>query len=77
MITGVSSSGICVQLAPLVGPFVGAGFVGYITNYLTNYTERCILIVGLIFVVTILLAPRGIVGSMIEQWRSTEGEDES
>jgi branched-chain amino acid transport system permease protein len=64
-------------LGTLVGPFIGAGFVGYVTNYLTNYTDRYILIVGLIFVVTILLAPRGIVGSMIEQWRSTEGDDES
>ncbi len=64
-------------LGTLVGPFIGAGFVGYVTNYLTNYTDRYILIVGLIFVVTILLAPKGIVGSMIEQWRSTEGDDES
>lgn len=64
-------------LGTLVGPFVGAGFVGYVTNYLTNYTDRYILIVGLIFVITILLAPKGIVGSLIEQWRSTGGEDES
>ncbi len=63
-------------LGTLVGPFIGAGFVGYVTNFLINHTERYVLIIGLIFVVTILLAPKGIVGTLIEQWRSEGGSTE-
>lgn len=41
-----------------------------------NHTERSILIIGLVFVVTMLLAPKGIVGTIIEQWRSDESGSE-
>ncbi len=61
-------------LGTLVGPLLGAGFVGYVTNFLANHTDRFILIIGLVFVVTMLVAPKGIVGTIIEQWRS-EGND--
>lgn len=63
-------------LGTLIGPFIGAGFVGYITNYLINYDERYLLIVGLIFVITILMAPLGIVGSLIQSWRSAGTQDD-
>ncbi len=61
-------------LSTLAGPLLGAGFVGYVSNFLANHTERFILIIGLVFVVTMLIAPKGIVGTIIEQWRS-EGND--
>ncbi len=60
------------RLGTLDGPLLGAGFVGYVTNFLSNHTERSILIIGLVFVVTMLIAPKGIVGTIIEQWRSGE-----
>ena len=59
-------------LGTLAGPMLGAGFVGYVTNFLANHTEPSILIIGLVFVVTMLIAPKGIVGTIIEQWRSGE-----
>lgn len=54
-------------LGTLAGPLLGAGFV---TNFLANHTDRFILIIGLVFVVTMLVAPKGIVGTIIEQWRT-------
>ena len=41
-----------------------------IVDALANHTERSILIIGLVFVVTMLIAPKGIVGTIIEHWRS-------
>jgi branched-chain amino acid transport system permease protein len=57
-------------LGTLIGPFIGAGFVYYLTDTLGEYTERYILIIGLIFIISILLAPSGIVGAIRETWRS-------
>lgn len=65
-------------LGTLVGPFVGASFVHILNDFLGEYTERAILIIGLFFIITILLAPRGIVGSIVEVWRaqaSAESEE--
>ena len=64
-------------LGTLVGPFVGAAFVHVLNDFLGEHTERAILIIGLFFIITILLAPRGIVGSIVQVWRvqpSTEDE---
>lgn len=63
-------------LGTLAGPLLGAGFVGYVTNFLANHTERSILIIGLVFIVTMLIAPNGIVDTIIEQWRSEGNETE-
>ena len=56
-------------LGTLVGPFVGASFVHYLNDFLGEHTERAILVIGLFFIITILPAPRGIVGSLIQVWR--------
>ena len=53
-----------------MGLLLGAGFVGLVTDFLANHTDRFILIIGLVFVVTLLVAPKGIVGTILEQWRS-------
>ena len=53
----------------LIGPFIGAAFVFALTDYLGQFTQRYVLIVGLIFIVTILLAPKGIIGVLMEAWR--------
>jgi len=63
-------------LGTLVGPFVGAAFVQLITDFLTEFTDRHLLIIGLIFIVTILLAPRGLVGALREAWRVGNGNRE-
>lgn len=65
-------------LGTLVGPFVGASFVHFLNDFLGEHTERAILVIGLFFIITILLAPKGIVGSIIQVWRAqtaAEGEE--
>ena len=59
------------SLGTLIGPLMGAGFVHLLINHLIEFTERYLLIVGLIFIIIILLAPRGIVGTVRENWRAT------
>ena len=51
------------------GGGIGAAFVFALTDYLGQFTQRYVLIVGLIFIVTILLAPKGSVGVLMEAWR--------
>ncbi len=65
-------------LGTLVGPFVGASFVHYLNDFLGEHTERAILVIGLFFIITILPAPRGIVGSLIQVWRvqAPDGNEE-
>jgi branched-chain amino acid transport system permease protein len=53
----------------LIGPFLGAALVFALTDYLGQFTQRYVLIVGLVFIVTILLAPKGILGALIEAWQ--------
>lgn len=67
-------------IGTLIGPFIGAAVVFALTDYLGQFTQRYVLIVGLVFIVTILLAPKGILGALIEAWRPTstpEKEDAS
>ncbi len=59
-------------IGTLVGPFVGASFVHILNDFLGEYTERAILIIGLFFIITILLAPKGIVGSIAGVWRERQ-----
>lgn len=63
-------------LGTLIGPFIGASFVYYLTDYLSEFTERYVLIIGLIFIVTILLAPRGLVGTIKEAWQAAPDQKE-
>lgn len=58
-------------LGTLAGPLIGASFVALLANYLIEFTERYVLIIGLLFIVIILLAPRGIVGSLKVHWRGS------
>lgn len=56
---------------------MGASFVHYLNDFLGEHTERAVLVIGLFFIITILLAPRGIVGLIIEVWRvQTQAESE-
>jgi branched-chain amino acid transport system permease protein len=48
----------------LLGPAVGAGVIVLLKNLVSVYTERWLLILGAIYVLTILYAPEGIVGAV-------------
>ena len=44
------------------GPIIGSGIFVYLSEYLSSFTDRWELILGLIFIVVVLFAPQGIVG---------------
>jgi branched-chain amino acid transport system permease protein len=46
----------------IFGPLLGAGTLLLTENWLSSYTERWLLILGLLFVFFVLFAPEGIVG---------------
>ena len=48
----------------LVGPAIGAGVIGFLKNVVSVYTERWLLILGVVYVMTIMYAPDGIVGAV-------------
>jgi branched-chain amino acid transport system permease protein len=44
----------------LVGPAIGAGTIVLLKNVISTYTQRWLLILGAIYIVTIVGAPRGL-----------------
>ena len=57
-------------LGTVFGPIVGAGIIIAMQNYLAAFGEWVLVIQGAIFVVTVLLFRRGIVGELIALVRS-------
>ena len=48
----------------LTGPVLGAGIIIFIKNMLSQYTERWLLVLGILYIVVIAVAPKGIIGAM-------------
>ena len=46
--------------ATLVGPVIGAGAIVILKNVMSAYTARWLLILGIVYIATILLAPQGL-----------------
>ena len=67
-------------LGTVFGPIVGAGIIITMQNYLAGFGEWVLVIQGAIFVVTVLLFRRGIVGEFIAfagRWHTGKpGQDE-
>jgi len=66
-------------LGTVFGPIVGAGIIITMQNYLAGFGEWVLVIQGVIFVVTVLLFRRGIVGEFIGfvgRWQSDKGTQE-
>ena len=53
----------------LVGPAIGAALIVLLENLISNYTQRWLLVLGAIYVVVTLLAPKGLAGLVLERWR--------
>ena len=45
----------------LVGPALGAGIIVFLKNFISAYTQRWLLILGTIYILTIFYAPQGLV----------------
>jgi branched-chain amino acid transport system permease protein len=50
----------------LIGPAIGATLIVLLDNVVSTYTERWLLVLGVIYVVVALFAPRGIIGFLRE-----------
>jgi branched-chain amino acid transport system permease protein len=50
----------------LIGPAIGAALIVLLDNVVSTYTERWLLVLGVIYVVVALFAPRGVVGLLRE-----------
>ncbi len=51
----------------LLGPALGAGVIVFLKNLVSVYTHRWLLILGAVYIGTIVYAPEGIVGA-VRQW---------
>ena len=54
----------------LLGPALGAGLIVMLKNLVSVYTQRWLLILGAVYIGTIVYAPEGIVGA-VRQWTTS------
>jgi len=74
-LTGSAETVLMVLLGgpgTLFGPVIGAGIVVFLRNLVSAYTHRWLLILGLVYVLTVLYAPRGVLGAAQVLWRRLE-----
>ena len=62
----------------MIGPALGAGILVFLRNFISAYTERWLLILGTIYILTILYAPQGLVNLVkdLVKRREKKGEVE-
>jgi len=60
----------------LVGPALGAGIIVFLKNFISAYTERWLLILGVIYILTILYAPQGLVNLVLDLVKRGEKKGE-
>ena len=59
----------------LIGPALGAGIIVFLKNFISAYTQRWLLILGTIYILTILYAPQGLM-NLIKDFLETKSEKE-
>ena len=55
-------------LGTFAGPMVGTALIMVVSEYLRDYQEARLIIVGLILLLTIVIAPRGLVPTLQDGW---------
>ena len=51
----------------LIGPALGAGIIVFLKNFISAYTQRWLLILGTIYILTIFYAPQGLM-NVLKDW---------
>jgi branched-chain amino acid transport system permease protein len=51
----------------LIGPALGAGIIVFLKNFISAYTQRWLLVLGTIYILTILYAPQGLM-NLLRDW---------
>jgi branched-chain amino acid transport system permease protein len=57
----------------LVGPALGAGIIVFLEDFVSSMTEHWVLVLGIIYVLVTLFAPRGLIG-LINDYRQRRAE---
>jgi branched-chain amino acid transport system permease protein len=57
----------------LAGPAIGAVVIVFLENVVSTYTQRWLMILGCVYVIVTLLAPRGLVGLVRHYWQRRSG----
>lgn len=52
----------------VLGPLIGAGVMFYVIDIASGLTSAYLMLVGIILVLLVLFAPRGILGTLRERW---------
>jgi branched-chain amino acid transport system permease protein len=58
----------------LVGPALGAGIIIFLQNFLSSFTERWLIAIGTIYILTILYLPGGIMSLNFKWLRKKNGD---
>jgi branched-chain amino acid transport system permease protein len=58
----------------LVGPALGAGIIIFLQNFLSAFTERWLIVIGAIYILTIIYLPGGIMRLKFSWLKRREGE---
>jgi branched-chain amino acid transport system permease protein len=53
----------------LAGPVLGAFIIIFIENIVSAYLDRWLTLLGMVFILTIMFAPSGLVGGLTKAWR--------
>jgi branched-chain amino acid transport system permease protein len=53
----------------IIGPFIGSGIILILRNWVSGYFHHYTGILGIVFIITVLWAPKGIMG-LVARWRS-------
>jgi len=53
----------------ILGPFLGSGIILVLRNWVSGYFHYYTAVLGIVFIVTVLWAPQGIMG-LVARWRS-------
>jgi branched-chain amino acid transport system permease protein len=53
----------------IIGPFVGAGIVLILRNWVSGFFHYYTAVLGVVFIVTVLWAPQGLMG-LLKRWRT-------
>jgi branched-chain amino acid transport system permease protein len=46
----------------LIGPAIGAGLIVFLEDFISSITQHWVLVLGVIYVLVTLFAPRGLIG---------------
>ena len=60
----------------LIGPAVGAGVIVFLRNFISSYTERWLLIIGAVYILTIMYAPDGL-GGLVKRLIKSQSKTDS